>query len=237
MKISRDKYPIVECATHGSLTLPITPMEQMLLQQELKVLNGVLLMKPKVDFLCYSQWSKVPLMYGRAGYKGLSACEGILLYDGISIVYKVRILSGGVPAIDIFYFDGKRLCFHMVAKEVMGEIISNCKGLHMPEEEQAMYISGLVVGYVQFLKHMQVRDKVISVNGRRCCKTLGGKVKTDFAYPINVVDETYYTNITMTAAFPVRGHDRKLGNGRIVKVRPHEKLGYSRRARKLLNAA
>ena len=95
----------------------------------------------------------------------------------------------------------------------------------------------MITNFIYFKKHAQIKDKVISRKTKSKCQSASGLISTDFKYPINVIDETYYTNYIKSEAFSVRAHDRHYKSGKVIKIDSFQKNGYSRQARKLNNAA
>ncbi|EJF08012.1 hypothetical protein [Pontibacter sp. BAB1700] len=238
MRIKKEKYPIIDQVQKGKLDWPVEPEELSNFAPYLQLARSIVARKPTVDYLCRSTLSDAMSPDAEFIGKELYDTQGILLVSDASLLYKVKMM-GEFAEIDLFLYCGNRLITYSKGKikGVVVELIHSASlkrgrtGTSPVDDLCFMHI------FLSFRKYVELQEKVISTKRSRTCQTSLGTVKTDFKYPINVIDASYYTSYIKGEKFSVKGHIRKCASGKIVQIRPYKKSGYSRQARKLSMAA
>lgn len=93
--------------------------------------------------------------------------------------------------------------------------------------------------FLTFLKYAEVETKIIP--GNKKDKHIGVKYLNDTNRPVEILDSTYYTTISRTEGFGVRGHFRfqpygpGMSKKKLIWISDFQKAGYTRSA-KILNS-
>lgn len=238
MRIDKKKYPIIQQVQKGKLEWLQRPSELSSFAPYLHIARSIVARNPRVDYLCRSTLGDIFSPDAAFVGKELYDTQGILLYKSASVLYRVNVKEE-IAELDFFVYCEDTLITYGKG-EIRGEEIELIYSVSLLQNrygvEPIMDDLCFMYQYLAFKKHVEVQEKVISTKKSRTCKTLQGEVKTDFKYPINVIDASYYTSYVKGEKFPVKGHPRKCKSGKVTQVRPHEK-GYSRPAKKLSIAA
>ncbi len=110
------------------------------------------------------------------------------------------------------------------------------KGFIDDGRDLAWWVAELML-FKTFLSYAEVETKV--VNAKRREHHLGTKYINETSYKVNVLDSTYFTTISRTEGFGVRGHFRLqpwgpgLTQKRLQWIAAYEKDGYTKRAKVL----
>mgnify|MGYP005750056757 CR=1 FL=1 len=235
MNIDRKRFPIIQQVQNGQLDLPMALQELNVYSQFLPVIQSIVRSKPTVDYLCTTQVNKALGTAFDMEWSGFYNTKGILLYEGSAIAYKVEVLSDGSVDADIFIYVGQSIAAYSKVYIMDGLIYLQPHSTYMSEGIKEAVLTAL--GSILFKRHVQVETKIISTQRSRTCQTANGKVKTDFKYPINIINSHYYTNFIKGNRFPVKGHKRQYKSGKVVEIAPFVKSGYTRCAGKQTLAA
>jgi hypothetical protein len=112
--------------------------------------------------------------------------------------------------------------------------LENPKGF--PMRDLAWWVAEIML-FKTFLSYAEVETKV--VNAKRREHHLGTKYINETSYKVDVLDSTYFTTISRTEGFGVRGHFRLqpwgpgLTQKRLQWISAYEKEGYTKRAKVL----
>lgn len=105
------------------------------------------------------------------------------------------------------------------------------KGFLEQGRDSSWWIADLMI-FKTFLKHVDVETKVVNANRKE--KHLGEKYVNETDYKVQILDSTYFTTISRTEGFGVRGHFRwqPFGPGmsqkRLQWISDYQKDGYTR---------
>lgn len=108
------------------------------------------------------------------------------------------------------------------------------KGFLETGRDSSWWIADLMC-FKTFLKYAEVETKI--VNGNRREKHLGEKYVNEVPYKVQILDSTYFTTISRTDGFGVRGHFRlqpygpSMAQKRLKWISAYEKEGYTRTAK------
>lgn len=111
------------------------------------------------------------------------------------------------------------------------------KGFVDQKRDSSWWIADLMC-FKTFLKYAEIETKI--VNGKRKEHHLGQKYVNETKYKVSILDSTYFTTISRTEGFGVRGHFRlqpygaNLADRKLIWISDYEKTGYTKRA-KILN--
>lgn len=92
-----------------------------------------------------------------------------------------------------------------------------------------------IMSFKTFLQYAEVDSKII--NAKRREHHVGAKYVNETNYKVNVLDSTYFTTISRTEGFGVKGHFRLqpygpgLSKKRLQWISEYEKTGYTRKAK------
>jgi hypothetical protein len=242
MNLDRKRFPIIDQVQRGKFDFPMAYHDFNMYSPYLSTVRGVVLSKPRVDYLCTNRMENV--VYGGYGLPAewLYEAQGVLLFQESALVYRVKQLNENSWEFHIYLYQGDRLSAYCNIKtdgifdDVVEEPMLRVSGVLDPVLLTGMV--NLLLCYLYFREHVQIQDKVVSTKKSRICQTSSGSVKTDYKYPINVIDVLYYTNLIKGQGFPVKGHLRHIKKSdKTVFVKPFQKSGYTRQAKKLTLAA
>ena len=111
------------------------------------------------------------------------------------------------------------------------------KGFIDQQRDSSWWIADLMC-FKTFLKYADIETKI--VNGKRKENHLGQKYVNETIYKVQILDSTYFTTISRTEGFGVRGHFRlqpfgsNLSNKKLIWITDYQKTGYTKQA-KILN--
>ena len=236
MNIDRKKFPLVAQIQNRQLNLPLSHVEYFKFFPHLPLVETILQSKPTIDYLCNSQFVEV-LTHGKKFIgKEFDEVQGVLLTQLGTHVYKVKKNNTGCAEIDIYFFASDKLLYYFQLKESSKGLISDVATLY-PNKEVEQNIIFTTILFLLFKKHVEIQKKVISTKVSRTCKTTTGKVKTDFKYPINVIDSYFFTDYINVLKTNVQPHKRHYKSGKVAEIEGFERSGYKRRAKKHSMAA
>jgi hypothetical protein len=233
MNISLEDYSILKQVKKGVPYILLNHAQEN--PQFVNEAKSIIKSKPTIDYLCNTVIEKVRGQSMKNAVEELYDTEGILLYRGLTLIYKSKKTNNGTCQINFIVM--KVVEFKASIKvEVKNKSVMATSTTQEPIEEQHNICVTDLIAFLLFKKHVGIveTNKNPQLNSTRT----SNNNRTGFDYPINIINQLFYTSIKRHIPFPVKGHFRYYKkSGKTIEVKSFKKNGYQRKAKKISLAA
>ena len=233
MNISIEDYPIIKQVKKGVPYILLNhPQESPQFVNEAK---SIIKSKPTIDYLCNTVIENVRGQSIKNAVEELNDTEGILLFKGLTFIYKSIKTNNGTAQVNFVVMKVVEFVASIKVEVENNHVIAK-SATQEPFEEQYNICATDLIAFLLFKKHVEIVEKNINpqINSTRTYNNYG----TDFDYPVNIINQLYYTSIKRQTPFLVKGHFRYYKKSdKLIEVKSFQKNGYRRKAKKISLAA
>lgn len=236
MKAYMQSYPVLKQLKRRIPYFLLSPAERIKFSPYIGMAEGMIKSNPTVDYLCNTLLDKVRGMSLKSAGVNLCDSEGVLLIEGITLLYRVEKKNSVTAHVNLFIIKKVEILAHIKADVKNSKLKPTILTLSQDKSLLQGYLKDLIA-FILFKRHVPVQEK--EGNALLTAKPSygSGNLEASDNYPVNIINELFFTSIVRDTPYPVKGHIRRYKSGKVAVIKSFKRKGYRRKAKKLSVAA